>query len=391
MTSPGAVITRADAGELYVLFRTTPTTVQRTELATGVSDVLISDVGVGRGLAWADVAGAPIAVADNAGRILLADLADPGTPAVPLLDGLKRVWAVALARPGTLIAGVGDEVWLVDLPTAPDVLLEMPSAPLYLSSWATIGIASTSVNPEDLVFRVEPPEGGLVSHSRDATFGDRPAVLLAASAIPGSYKLIAHHLATGDELAGGEFTVTDQWSGVDGPPASYVGSIGADAPDPAWGGGDPFVPRTSTSSPVLGDRHVAVAIAETSDSTALSAADQGTLRTAWQAEVFDGVLRNGVLESARRYWNDVSDKPDGPGERRGGRPDPADRQLGDLRQRREHRHRADRRDGRRSVEPWSPTSGAQNDAAAAAGHRRSSTCLPWTRSCWWCARCRPAE
>ena len=133
---------------------------QRTELATGVAGVLISDVGVGRGLAWADVAGTQIAVADNAGRILLADLADPGTPAVPLLDGVKRVWAVALARPGTLIAGVGDEVWLVDLPTAPDVVLEMPSAPIYLSSWAAIGIASTTVDPADLVFRVEPPVGG---------------------------------------------------------------------------------------------------------------------------------------------------------------------------------------------------------------------------------------
>ena len=161
LTSPGAVITRADAAEAYVLSRTTPTTVQRTELATGVAGVLISDVGVGRGLAWADVAGTQIAVADNAGRILLADLADPGTPPVPLLDGLKRVWAVALARPGTLIAGVGDELLLVDLPTPPDVVLEMPSAPLYLSSWATIGIASTTVDPADLVFRVDPPEGGL--------------------------------------------------------------------------------------------------------------------------------------------------------------------------------------------------------------------------------------
>ena len=188
LIAPGAVITRAGAPDAYVLSRTNPRRGQRTELATGVATGLIPDVGAGRDLAWADVAGAQIAVADHAGRILLADLADPGTPPVPLLDGVKRVWAVALAKPGTLVAGVGDEVLLVDLPTAPDLLLEMPSAPLYLSSWATIGIASTTVDPVDLVFRVEPPVGGLVSHSRDATFGDRPAVLLAVSAIPGSYK-----------------------------------------------------------------------------------------------------------------------------------------------------------------------------------------------------------
>ena len=67
------------------------------------------------------------------------------------------------------------------------------------------------------------------------------------------------------------------------------------------------MPQNLSVTPVLGDRNVAVAIAETSDSTALSGADQGALRTAWQDEVFDGVLRGGVLESSRRYWNDVSD------------------------------------------------------------------------------------
>ena len=72
-------------------------------------------------------------------------------------------------------------------------------------------------------------------------------------------------------------------------PASFIGSVLADAPDPAWGGGDPFVPQNLAVTPVLGDRNVAVVIVETSDSTALSAADQGALRTAWQNEVFDGV------------------------------------------------------------------------------------------------------
>ena len=82
----------------------------------------------------------------------------------------------------------------------------------------------------------------------------------------------------------------------------------ADAPDPAWGGGDPFVPQNLSVTPVLGDRNVGVVIVETSDSTALSAAEQAALRTEWQNEVFDGVTRNDVLESARRYWRDVSEE-----------------------------------------------------------------------------------
>ena len=72
--------------------------------------LLIGDAGAGRSLAWADVAGTQITIGDTTGRILLADLADPGAPAVPLLDGLDRVWAVALARPDTVIAGVGETV-----------------------------------------------------------------------------------------------------------------------------------------------------------------------------------------------------------------------------------------------------------------------------------------
>ncbi len=42
LTAPGAVITRAGAPDAYVLSRTNPAVVQRTELATGVSAELIS-------------------------------------------------------------------------------------------------------------------------------------------------------------------------------------------------------------------------------------------------------------------------------------------------------------------------------------------------------------
>jgi hypothetical protein len=118
--------------------------------------------------------------------------------------------------------------------------------------------------------------------------------------------LIAHDRNTGDEMAVATFGVTDVWSELDGPPASFIGEVQNDAPDPAWGGGDPYVPQNLAVTPVLGNRNVGVVIVETNDSTALSATDQATLRTAWQNEVFDGVTRGGVLESARRYWRDVS-------------------------------------------------------------------------------------
>jgi hypothetical protein len=306
LDEPRAVLTRAGSPHAYALSSSAPATLQRTVLSGGSVDTLIADLGAAHDLAWTDVAGTSMAVATADGTIMLLDIADPAAPATTLVDGLDPIWGVALAEPAVLVAGAGQEVLRVDLPPAPDVVLEMPTEAMYLSSWAMIGIATTTIDPADLFFRVEPPTGGLVSHSRDATFADRPAVLLAVSAIPGEYKLIAHDVNTGDEVAAGRFVITDAWSGVDGPPANYVGSVGIDVPDPAWGGGDPFVPQNLSVTPVLGNKNVAVVIAETSDSTALSASDQATLRDAWQDEVFDGVVRGGVTESAGIYWNDVS-------------------------------------------------------------------------------------
>ena len=194
----------------------------------------------------------------------------------------------------------------VDLPAAPAVQLEMPTEPLYLSSWARVGVATNGVAFDDLVFRVEPPKAGLcrTRRTRRSPSGQRGT---RERRSPGAFQLVAHDRNTGDELARRSIRGHRRVAGVDGPPASFIGKVLADSPDPAWGGGDPFVPQNLSVTPVLGNRNVAVVIAETSDSTALSAADQATLRTAWQNEVFDGVIRDGVLESARRYWRDVSD------------------------------------------------------------------------------------
>ena len=328
LVSPVAVAMRAGASHAYVLSRAGVATVFDVDLAGGTATLLITSVGVARDMSWINVAGTHLAAGDG-GSIVLADIANPAASPVVLESGLKPVWGLDyIAGSNVLVVGSGTSLLLVDLPAPPAVSLEMPTDAMYLSSWARIGVATNGVAFDDLVFRVEPPEGGLVSHSKDATFDKRPSVVLAASAIVGAYQVIAHDRSTGDKLAVGEFKVTDVWTGVDGPSASYVGMVGADSPDPAWGGGDPFVPQNLSVTPVLGNRRVAVALAETTDITALSNADQAALRTAWQNEVFDGVMRGGVLESARRYWRDGVGRPDGPRQRRRGRPDPARQTTG---------------------------------------------------------------
>jgi hypothetical protein len=282
---------------------------RRRSATTGTT---ITGIGRARDVAWTGAAGTELAVADRDGRILLVDTADASAAPKILEKGLDPVWAIDLlpAAAGVaprLVAGIGDTLALVDLPAPPEVTLEMPTAALYLSSWARIGVATSGGRTiDDVVFAVDPPEGGTISVSRDATFEHRPSVVLATSALPGRYRVLALDRVTGDKLAVGEFSISDVWDGPEGPPVSFVGEVGTDSPDPAWGGGDPYVPQNLGVTPALGRKNVAVVIAETNDVAALSAADQATLRTAWQNEVFDGVLRGGVLESARRYWGDVS-------------------------------------------------------------------------------------
>lgn len=307
IADPVAVAMRPGAGEAYVLSRTAPAQLLHLDLRSGAVTSLLVDLGRSRGLAWTDLAGSQLALADADGRVLLVDVDDPGATPVTLADGLEPVWGVDLASGGgALVAGVGDRLLRVDLPPAPAVRLGPPAEPMYLSSWARVDVATNGVAFDDLVFRVDPPVGGLVSHSRDATFGKRPSVVLASGGVPGSFKMIAHDRNTGDELAVAPFDVTDAWSGTDGPPASYIGEVLADAPDPAWGGGDPYVPQNLAVTPVLGNRQVAVVIAETTDVTGLSTTQAMGLRGRWTDEIFDGVNRAGVLESVRNYWRDVS-------------------------------------------------------------------------------------
>ncbi|WIE50666.1 hypothetical protein [Pseudomonas sp. GM17] len=307
LATPGAITVRAGASLANLLSRAGTTSLLPVDLTSGEAGLPVTVLGAARDLSWTDIAGTQIAVGET-DRIVLVDPADSAQPPFVLATGLKRVWSVDfLPSYGALVVGSGQSLLLIDLPVAPPVSLEMPPKAMYLSSWARIGVATNGVAFDDVIFHVEPAEGGIISHSKDATFAKRPSVVLAASAVAGSYKVIAHDRNTGDELASGTFEITNVWTGKDGPPASYIGVVGAEVPDPAWGGGDPYVPQNLAVTPVIGDRRVAIVILETTDITALSIADQTVLRTTWQNEVFDGVSRGGVLESARRYWRDVSD------------------------------------------------------------------------------------
>ena len=284
-------------------------------VAAGSTGHQIFGLGDAGAVAWIGTAGTVLAVGGASGRILLVDTARPTAAPRVLADGLEPVWGLDLlpplspGDPAQLVAGIGEALALIDVPDPiSEVVLELPTTPLYLSGWARVGVTLDGGRTlDDLVFAVEPPEGASVSVSRDAAFDHRPAVVLAASATPGRYELTALDRDTGDKLAVASFKISDVWNGQDGPPLAVIGEQGADAPDPAWGGGDPNVPQNLNVVPQRGKRKVAVVVVESSDVTALSGADQATLRTEWTNEIFDGVVRDGVTESTRAYYRDVSD------------------------------------------------------------------------------------
>ncbi len=313
---PRAVTARVGGASAWVLAGGAVRFLREVDLVNGTGlGGQIFNLGDAGCAAWSGTAGTVLAVGGDSGRILLVDTARPTAAPEVLEDGLEPVWALDLLPsddptvPDVLVAGIGEAVALVDVPEQQaEVVLELPADPLYLSGWARVGVTlAKGRSLDDVVFEVDPAEAGMVSVSHDATMGARPSVVLSAAALPGDYQLIARDKANGDKLAVAQYSVTDVWSGADGPPISVIGEHLTDAPDPAWGGGDPNRPQNLDVVPQRGTRNVAVVIVEPSDVTALSAAQQATLRTEWQDEVFDGVVRDGVTESTRDYYRDVSD------------------------------------------------------------------------------------
>lgn len=243
------------------------------------------------------------------GRTELRGIA-PGDVPTPLDAGAGPVWGLAVDA-GTVLIGTGPEIRRVDLaaqPETPGVDLTLDAAH-YLGSWTKVRVdCHGGVDFDKLTVLVDPPEGGLVSASRDISFDPAaPEVLLAVGGLVGDYKLLALDTTTGDLLGATGFAVVDVHPGPDGPPVALIGPAGNAAPDAAWGGGDPYVPQNTDVRPRRGDWRVAVVVAETADQTTLSVADATALENALRAEVFTGVNRGGVVESTRLYYAEASD------------------------------------------------------------------------------------
>ncbi len=109
-----------------------------------------------------------IAIGFADGRV---ELRDPSTPAVgqTIATLPASVWGLAF-NGVDLVAGFGGDVDLVPVVESPGVDLSLP-AEHYLASWTRVDVKPRGgVSFDDLAFVVDPPYGGLVSASRDASF-----------------------------------------------------------------------------------------------------------------------------------------------------------------------------------------------------------------------------
>lgn len=249
-----------------------------------------------------------VAIGFADGRTALWDVSAPATAPATIDPGAGPVWG--LASDGVrVLTGTGAEVRATPLVEPPAVELTV-GPEHYLASWTRVGVRCRGgVDFDSLSFLVDPPEGGLVSPSRDVSFDPaHPDVVVALGGVLGDYHLLAVRTATGEVLGEARFSVVDTWRGTDGPPTALVGPASNEAPDAAWGGGDPYVPQNVDVRPRRGDYRVAVVVVETSDLPTLSAGDAAALAQSLREEVFTGVNRGGVLESSRLYFRATSDQ-----------------------------------------------------------------------------------
>ena len=130
-----------------------------------------------------------------------------------------------------------------------------------------------------------------MSYSRDVTFDPNDAhFVLYTGGRTGVFTIHAMDKQTGSEVTSADFSVTDAWSGNDGPPLRVIGAAG-----------NPSVVFAGT-----GTRKVAIVVLETTDVDSQLEEEQEALRNGFADEIFNGVEHNGVLESSAAYLNEVS-------------------------------------------------------------------------------------
>lgn len=180
-----------------------------------------------------------------------------------------------------------------------------PSDPLFVGSWVPLhyDLSGTALTDDDVTFVVaDDPDAAFVSHTSFATTGGRKVPLLAAGIVLGTFTVQMVETATGAVLDTAPFDVTDHWLELDhGPSRMYAGS-NAPAPAPPSGGAGPQNLGTQAHS---GRWTLGLLLVNTSDG-AFPAADLPGVRKAMLDEVQDGVVYNGVIRSARLYYEELS-------------------------------------------------------------------------------------
>lgn len=313
LATPVGIADDPASGRIIVAASSASTDLLSIERATGIVTPvgLAGTLGSVTSIAFRSAAHDELVVADGAGRMLSVAVVGgvPVAPATVVVDSLDRVWGAVPAADGSVLIAEGSRlVRFIEQPVVvPPVKLVIGADPLHVSSWSRIAVELDGSIPfTDLTFVTDPPAGGLVSPSQDASDDpSKPSILLASGGITGDFALLALD-PIGQVVAKEPFTVTDAWTGTQGPPVAYFGAVNDQQPDGTWGGGDPFVPQNIDVHKTVGTRNVAVVVVETSDCPVLGAADAATLRATLDAEVFTGTVESGVTESARAYFQRVS-------------------------------------------------------------------------------------
>lgn len=190
------------------------------------------------------------------------------------------------------------------------VAIVMPRVEMMVGSYHRIPLKIAGMRVEDLAFEV--PDGakaGLVSPSLDETVTERrPQVMLCVGYAPGTYKLVARHVPTGQVVAEAEFTSTSLWSNPEESPSKwFTGITQGFSAGSAWGGG-PGTPQNVGTINASGTRRVAILLVDTaSQRYSTDAPTVQGFRDQWMNALVNGVAdAAGVVHSADLLFREMS-------------------------------------------------------------------------------------